>query len=67
MQTFSDSGRVVEGRRFKSFDLLQGERVGRDEVRENGVVQAVDDSSDDHETVVAEPKLRQNRRQENPG
>src|SRR4030088_1975602 len=23
-------------------------------------------SSDDHETVVAEPKLRQNRRQENP-
>jgi hypothetical protein len=45
---------------------LQGERVGRDEVRENGVVQAVDDSSDDHETVVAEPKLRQNHRQENP-
>jgi hypothetical protein len=27
----------------RSFDLLQGERAGRDEVRENGVVQAVDE------------------------
>jgi hypothetical protein len=35
-------------------------------VRENGVVPAVDDSSDDHETGLAEPKLRQNRPKENP-
>ena len=51
----------------KSVDLLQGERAGRNDVRENGVVQAVDDSSDDHETGVAEPELRQSRRKRTRG
>jgi hypothetical protein len=35
-------------------------------VRENGVVPAVDDSSADHETGLAEPKQTQNPPKENP-
>jgi hypothetical protein len=49
-QTISSIDNVSRCSTTRLVDLLQGERVGRNDVRENGVVPAVDDSTDDHET-----------------